>query len=130
MSKKKLLRKSFLNKKIKLQKSNFNPDFYYIISSSSSYITKKQLESCLRIISYYIRKSRRYFYTCLNFTIPITKKPKFSRMGSGKGRIRKMVARIHMNSILFIFKKTVNYTKLWKAFKAIQHRLPVKIHLY
>lgn len=123
------LKKLFINKKITV-KSNISlkNDSYYILSSESDFITKKQFESCLRIISFHIRKARKYFYSCLQFNIPITKKPRFCRMGSGKGRIRKFVSKVHLNSVLFIFKK-IDYNKMLKVFKSIQHRLPIKIVL-
>jgi ribosomal protein L16 len=123
------LKKSFINNKITIRNNPLiKSDSYYILSTSTSFITKKQFESCLRIISFYIRKARKYFFSCLQFNQPITKKPRFCRMGSGKGRIRKFVAKVHMNSILFIFKK-IDYNKMLKVFTSIQHRLPIKITL-
>jgi ribosomal protein L16/L10AE len=49
-------------------------------------------------------------------------------MGSGKGKIKEYISKVNMNGIIFIFRKV----KLWimyKIFKGLQSRLPMKIQL-
>ena len=124
------LKKNFINHKKKIKTSDYLSDKYYIVSTSACFLTKKQIESCIKIIGYYVRRARRYFDSELQCIIPVTKKPRFSRMGSGKGRIRKFIAKINVNTLLFMFdKEKIDYTRMWTIFKAIEHRLPMKVRL-
>lgn len=138
--KKKEFLKKFINKKIKIlplpkptpilthKVEGKVKSKYYIVSSGTYFITKKQLECCLKSVNIIIKKSRRHIINKLNFNVPITKKPRFSRMGSGKGRIRQYVSKIHMNSVIFIFNNII-YSKMFKIFKELQSHLPIKIYL-
>lgn len=68
------------------------------------------------------------FINLIQYNIPVTKKNKFSRMGSGKGKIRKYISKINMNGIMFIF-KNVKKSIMLKIYKYIQFKLPMKIYL-
>lgn len=120
--------KKHINKKVKIKKNVIETKKNYIIAGGTEYITKKQMESCWRIISYYIRRARRRVENCMQLTIPITRKARFSRMGSGKGRVRKIVCKVHKNSILYKF-DDIGAAKMLKVYKAVKSRLPVAVYL-
>ena len=92
-------------KKIKLlllikKKSVIATNKYYIIAGGTVYITKTQMASLL-IISYHIINTISKVVNCMHFMIPMTKKPRFSRMGLGKLSIKHIVCKVHLNSILY-----------------------------
>ena len=123
--------KPFLNKKININNKNiFLPKKYYIISSQSCFLTKKQIDSCISVVRYYLKryKKKKNFINLVQFNIPITKKNKGSRMGSGKGKIKEYISKVNMNSILFVF-QNVKEWRMYKIYKQIQYRLPIKIYL-
>ena len=49
-------------------------------------------------------------------------------MGSGKGKIKEYLSKVRMNEILFIF-QNVKERRVYKIYKQLQARLPVKIDL-
>lgn len=106
------------------------PNKYYIISSESYLLTKKQIDSCISVVRYYSKryKKKKNFVNLVQFNVPITKKNKGSRMGSGKGKIKECISNIHMNSVLFVF-KNVKEWRMYKIYRQMQYRLPVKIML-
>lgn len=119
-------------KKIKLlllikKKSVIATNKYYIIAGGTVYITKTQMASLL-IISYHIINTISKVVNCMHFMIPMTKKPRFSRMGSGKGRIRKIVCKVHLNSILYKF-DDIGAAKMLKVYRAVKSRMPIKVYL-
>lgn len=123
--------KDFLNRKVNISNKNvFSKGSYYIISSKSCFLTKKQVESCVGLVSFYIKryKKNKQFLSCVQYKIPVTQKSKGSRMGSGKGKIKEYLAKVNMNGIIFIFKK-VKLWRMYKIFKGLQSRLPMKIQL-
>jgi len=124
--------KPFLTKRINISNHNvLTENKYYIISSQPCFLTKKQVESCISIVRYYLKryKKKKNFVNLIQFNVPITKKNKGSRMGSGKGKIKEYVSRINMNSILFVF-KNVKEWRMHKIYKQMQYRLPIKIYLH
>lgn len=84
----------------------------------------------LNTIRFFIKrqKKQKKFISLLQFNIPVTKKNRASRMGSGKGKIKKFLAKVYMNGILFIFKNISKFLML-KIYKYIQYKLPMKIFL-
>lgn len=98
--------KPFINRKINISNNNLlSKNKYYIISSQPCFLTKKQVDSCISIVRFYLKryKKKKNFVNLVQFNTPITKKNKGSRMGSGKGKIKEYVSRVNMNSILFVF---------------------------
>ena len=101
--------KPFLNTKINISNNNIlnssNKKQYFIVSSKSCFLTKKQIDSCISVVRYYLKryKKKKNFINLVQYNIPITKKNKGSRMGSGKGKIKEYISKIKMNGILFIF---------------------------
>lgn len=127
------MKKNFLNRKINISNTNYYLEkHYYILSSKSYFLTKKQIDSCISVIRFYIRKfkkkKQKMFINLIQYNIPLTKKNKFSRMGSGKGKIKKYISKISMNGIMFIF-KNIKKSIMLKIYKYIQYRLPMKIYL-
>lgn len=123
--------KPFINKKINISNNNLlSINKYYIISSQACFLTKKQIDSCISIVRFYLKryKKKKNFVNLVQYNTPITKKNKGSRMGSGKGKIKEYVSRVNMNSILFVF-QNVKEWRMYKIFKQMQHRLPIKIYL-
>jgi len=127
------MRKNFLNRKINISNTNYyTENHFYILSSKSCFLSKKQIDSCINTIRFYIRKykkkKQKIFINLIEYNIPVTKKNKFSRMGSGKGKIKKYISKVSMNSILFIF-KNIQKSLMLKIYKYIQYKLPIKIYL-
>jgi len=117
-------------KAIHNKKKIFESGKYYIISGDSCFLTKKQVESCISVIRLYLKrfKKKRNVLNLIQFNVPVTRKTKGARMGSGKGKIKEYIAKINLNSILFILQKV----KQWRAlsiFKYMRYRLPMKIYL-
>jgi len=99
--------KPFINKKANISNHNIIlANKYYIISNECYLLTKKQIDSCISVVRYYLKryKKKKNFVNLVQFNVPITKKNKGSRMGSGKGKIKDYVSNMKMNSVLFIFK--------------------------
>lgn len=127
------IKKSFLNKSVNIKNRTFFLDnCYYVIASKTCFLTKKTIDSCIRIIRFYIKratsKKNKKFINFIQFNIPITKKSKKSRMGAGKGKVRKIISKIHMNSLMFLF-KDVKFFTMFQVFKYLKHHLPIKIYL-
>lgn len=123
--------KPFLNRKINISNKNtYLIKKYYIVSNQPCFLTKKQIDSCISVVSYYLKrfKKKKNFINLVQFNIPITKKNKGSRMGSGKGKIKEYLSKVRMNEILFIF-QNVKERRVYKIYKQLQARLPVKIDL-
>lgn len=123
--------KPFLNRKININNQNvFSSGNFYIISGEACFLTKKQLASCLGVVRFHIKryKKNKTFLSCIQYRIPVTKKPKLSRMGAGKGKIKRYISKINMNSIIFVFKK-IKLWRMFKIFKGLKARLPMKIYL-
>lgn len=125
--------KNFLNRKINISNNNvYLTKQYYILSSTSCFLTKEQIDSCINTIRFYIRKykkkKQKNFINLVQFNIPVTKKNKGARMGSGKGKIKKYISKVNMNGIIFIF-KNIKKSIMLKIYKYIQFKLPMKIYL-
>lgn len=125
--------KPFINKHFKYiayPTNFFEKDKYYIIAGDSFFMTKKQMEACISVIRYYLKrfKKKRNVLNFIQFNVALTQKPKGARMGSGKGKIKEYVAKIDSNSILFIFQKV----KRWRALKIYTYmktKLPIRLHI-
>jgi len=125
--------KPFINRKFKyitINENKFELDKYYIIAGSTCFLTKKQVDACIRVIQHYLKryKKKRNVVNLIQYNVAISKKTKGARMGSGKGKIKEYVAKIDMNSILFIFQNIKNWRAL-KVYKYMQYKLPIKIYL-
>ena len=129
---KQLLKKNFFNKNVNICNTNYYKEGnYYIVSSQPYFLTKKQIDSCLNVIRFFVKKlknKKKKIITPIQFNVPITRKNKFSRMGAGKGKIKKYVSKISMNSIIFII-KDIKKSVMLKIYKYIQYKLPIKIYL-
>jgi ribosomal protein L16/L10AE len=78
-----------------------------IISCGYKQITKNQMESCRKLISRLVRKTKprpQYKMLC-NYSVALTKKSAGARMGRGKGNIKSYVSKVCKNDALFAFKK-------------------------
>lgn len=98
--------KPFINNKINISNNiRIDQNKFYIISGDTCFLTRKQVESCISIVRFFLKryKKKKNFINLVQFNVPITKKNKGSRMGSGKGKIKEYVSRVKMNSILFVF---------------------------
>ena len=66
IKKKKKLMKPFLNKKINISNESLTKSTkkYFIVSSTSCFLTKKQIESCISVVRYYLKryKKKKKFY--------------------------------------------------------------------
>jgi len=125
------MKKTFLNRKVNISNTNtYLSNQFYILSSTSCLLSKKQIDSCLNTIRFFIKrhKKQKKFENLLQFNIPVTKKNRASRMGSGKGKIKKYLAKVYMNGIIFVFKNISKFIML-KIYKYIQYKLPMKIYL-
>ena len=127
-------RKQF-NKNIKhwFPKNNFffkldNIYSYGIISNSSSYISKNQIESCRKIIVRIFRTQRikPKLQICVKFLINQTVKSKGARMGSGKGDFKTTVSKIKKSDFLFKF-KNISFICAYVLFKKLKYKLPIKL---
>jgi ribosomal protein L16/L10AE len=80
---------------------------YAIIACDYKQVTKNQMESCRKLISRLVRKTKpRPLYKMLsNYSIALTKKSTGARMGRGKGNIKCYVSKICKNDAIFAFKK-------------------------
>ena len=58
--------KPFLNKKINISNESLTKSTkkYFIVSSTSCFLTKKQIESCISVVRYYLKryKKKKKFY--------------------------------------------------------------------
>ena len=119
------MKKKFVNNSLNIKNKN-----YYFLSGKTYFLSKRQIEYCINTIRFFIRKFKKEkkFINMLEFNIPITKKAKFSRMGSGKGIIKKYVSKVKLNSIIFIF-RNLDKNIILKIFKYVNYKLPMKIYL-
>jgi ribosomal protein L16/L10AE len=100
--------KDFLNTKVNISNKNvYTQGSFFVLSSKSCFLTKKQVEACIGVVSFYIKryKKNKQFLSNIQYQIPVTKKSKGSRMGSGKGKIKEYISKVNMNGIIFIFRK-------------------------
>lgn len=60
------MKKQFLNRKINISNNNYYLEKnYYILSSKACFLTKKQIDSCINVIRFYIRKFKKKKKKCL-----------------------------------------------------------------
>jgi large subunit ribosomal protein L16 len=109
--------KIILNKIFKINSINLQ-------SLEPIWLSSKQIEASRRIIAKNIKK-----YGSFSIKVfpdkPITKKPKETRMGSGKGLVDYWVAVVKPGTILFEI-ITPNIELGIKIFKMIRYKLPIK----
>jgi ribosomal protein L16 len=100
---------------------------YAICSLQNGFITKDQIECCRILIRRELkRKGFLRVYSC--FHIPLTKKSTGTRMGKGKGVIKKYVGYVCMYTNLFEFKK-IPFFLAYKLLKKISYKLPLQVCL-
>jgi large subunit ribosomal protein L16 len=73
---------------------------YGLQSIQSAWITSRQIESGRRVLVRYIRRGGKLWIRIFPDKI-ITKRPRETRIGSGKGRIRYWVAVVSQGTIIF-----------------------------
>lgn len=98
-----------------------------IIALERGFLEKNTLESVRRVITRELNRSGKINIP-LSFTTPFSAKPSGIRMGKGKGKISKNVARISVGTILLEI-NTYNSVNAIKALKKSLHKLPIKTEI-
>lgn len=107
-----------------------NTASFIIISLNSGLLSPQHLEASRRILSKPIREEGGSLKICFFPHIPLSKKPLQTRMGKGKGRPEKWVARIQKGCPLFeITGNNIPLDIIQLLFHRVSHRLPVEIKL-
>lgn len=98
--------------------------FYGLRSKSFGLLTAKHIEN-IRIITNRIIQQKGFLKMWFKIfpQIPITKKPKSTRMGKGKGSVRFWVCKIHIG-IIILELGNINKTAVLLAFNTIQKKIP------
>lgn len=101
---------------------------FAIISKSSAYITRNQIESCRKVIVRIFRTQqfKPKLHICLHYLINKTVKSKGSRMGSGKGDFCNSISKIKKFDILFRF-TNIEKVCVDNILKKIKFKLPIKV---
>ena len=111
----------------KIIKKNSNLNSFEIQSLEPFWLTSRQIEAVRKIISKNIKKYG-IFSIKIFPDIPVTKKPKETRMGSGKGLVDHWIAVVKPGTILFEM-ISLNKEICLKIFNIIRYKLPIKIKL-
>jgi ribosomal protein L16/L10AE len=98
----------------------------YIISSSSSFLTKNQIESCKKILNRILKKNKIKYSVVVQYSLIKTKKSIGSRMGKGKGKVSDRVAFVKKHSVLFEF-NNLPLDMLKHLVYKIRYKLPISI---
>ena len=118
----KIFRKSGFNRPF--LSSNSQKGDVSIIALERGFIEKNTMESVRRVITRELSRSGKINIP-LSFSSPVTSKPSGIRMGKGKGKISKYIARVSSGTILLeIF--TSNSTTAIKALSKALYKLPIK----
>ncbi|EDO05091.1 Ribosomal protein L16p/L10e family protein (apicoplast) [Babesia bovis T2Bo] len=119
------------NHSIKLQKINRNNKLHYgdwgIISCEEGVVTPNQIETVRCLLSKSIKHIGKMWTKILPDKL-VTRRPKDSRMGSGKGKPHVWVFVVRPGDILFEATQIPLYS-LIKTFKLLRHKLPIKTKL-
>nr|YP_009170374.1 ribosomal protein L16 [Babesia orientalis]ALE29373.1 ribosomal protein L16 [Babesia orientalis] len=129
--------KHILNKKhnnnhsLKLKHIHRNNELHYgdwgIISNEAGVLTPNQIETVRCILSKNIKHIGKVWVKILPDQL-ITRRPKDSRMGSGKGKPYIWVFVVRPGDIMFEATKISKYV-LIKMFKLIKSKLPITVKL-
>jgi len=98
-----------------------------IIALERGFLEKNTLESVRRVITRELNRSGKINIP-LAFNTPFSAKPSGIRMGKGKGKIAKNIARVSVGTILLEI-NTYNDTNAAKALKKALHKLPLKTEI-
>jgi large subunit ribosomal protein L16 len=98
-----------------------------IIALERGFLEKNTLESVRRVITRELNRSGKINIP-LAFNTPFSAKPSGIRMGKGKGKISKNIARVSVGTILLEI-NTYNDTNAAKALKKALHKLPLKTEI-
>lgn len=101
--------------------------FYGLKIIESGIITPKQLETIRRIFTKITKRAGK-IYINISFSQPLTKKPLLSRMGKGCGGVNSWISYIKKGKIILEI-LGVPKSIILKAFKAIQHRVIIKMKI-
>nr|QAX26994.1 ribosomal protein L16 [Babesia sp. Xinjiang]QAX27000.1 ribosomal protein L16 [Babesia sp. Dunhuang] len=119
------------NRKIKLKNIHRNNVLNYgdwgIVALESGTITPNQIETARCILSKNIKNIGKLWVKILPDWL-ITRRPKDSRMGSGKGKAYKWVFVTRPGDVLFEATKITKYV-LFNIFKLVKSKFPIKIKL-
>jgi len=98
-----------------------------IVALERGFLEKNTLESVRRVITRELSRSGKINIP-VGFNTPFSAKPSGIRMGKGKGKIAKHIARISAGTVLLeIF--TYNTLGASKALKKALHKLPIKTEI-
>ena len=100
-----------------------------IIALERGFLQKNVIESVRRVITRELNRSGKINIP-LSFNIPCTSKPSGIRMGKGKGKISKSIARISNGTVLleiFTYDKTKASIALQKAVKKLHLKTKIKL---
>ena len=109
-----------------IQSNNSSVYKSYIITTSNSFLTKNQIESCKKILNRSLKKYKIKSIVLIQYTIIETKKSIGSRMGKGKGKVTGKVALVKKNEKIFQFKKLSSEVLKGLVLK-IRHKLPMSV---
>lgn len=121
----KLFRKVSYNKPF--FESNLQKGDVSIVSLERGLMQKNIMESVRRVITRELNRSGKINIP-LSFNIPFSAKPSGIRMGKGKGKISKNVARISVGTVLLEI-YTYNDALAAKALKKAVQKLPFKTEI-
>ena len=121
----KLFRKVSYNKPF--LESNLQKGDVSIVSLERGLMQKNIMESVRRVITRELNRSGKINIP-LSFNIPFSAKPSGIRMGKGKGKISKNVARISVGTVLLEI-YTYNDVLAAKALKKAVQKLPFKTEI-
>lgn len=100
-----------------------------IIALERGFLQKNVIESVRRVITRELNRSGKINIP-LSFNIPCTSKPSGIRMGKGKGKISKSIARISNGTVLleiFTYDKIKASIALGKAVKKLPFKTKIKL---
>ena len=104
--------------------SNVQKGDVSIVALERGFLEKRTLEATRRVITRELNRSGKINIP-LSFDIPFSAKPSGIRMGKGKGKISKNIARVSSGTVLLeIF--TFNKLNAAKALKKAIQKLPLK----
>lgn len=93
----------------------------------ASWITAKQIETIRRTISYYTKRTGKFWINIFPDKSVTTRTPE-SRMGSGKGAVTQWVAVVYPGTVLFEL-SNVSKEIAYEAFRVASYKLPIKIKI-
>nr|YP_008757392.1 large subunit ribosomal protein 16 [Leucocytozoon caulleryi]BAN94672.1 large subunit ribosomal protein 16 [Leucocytozoon caulleryi] len=101
--------------------------YWGIISLSSGYITKVQLDTSIFIINKFMKKIGNYniLIKCIK---SVTKKSLKTRMGAGKGSILTYVCKIKKKKLLFEISK-ISFKNINLLTLKLSYKLPFKLQI-